>query len=160
MKWQLAAIFLVMMQAAYAQGIGVSPARLEFSGRQGVIVERQFITYNPSAEEMRFSIEGPFLFSEKSGRIDAGSSRKVTASAQLKKASSAKITIVAESGSEGLSLNAGVAIDAIVNILQEAKDMTNVIGPMISVSIVAVGLGTFGAFGGFKKHKKAGLAKN
>jgi|WetSurMetagenome_2_1015567.scaffolds.fasta_scaffold424194_1 hypothetical protein len=154
MKWQLAAIFLVMMQAAYAQGIGVSPARLEFSGRQGAIVERQFIIYNPSAEEMHFSIDGPFLFSEKSGRIEASGNRKVTASTQLKEAGSAKITIVAESGSEGLSLNAGVAIDAIISVLQEAKDMAKVIGPMISASIVVAGLGIFGAVGGFRRSSQ------
>ncbi|MFH1181986.1 MAG: hypothetical protein V1702_03435 [Candidatus Woesearchaeota archaeon] len=154
MKWQLSLIFFIFIEIASAQGIGVAPARLEFSGEEHSIAERQFIIYNPSEEEMHFSIEGPFLFSEKIGLIEAGGSRKIIASAQLQKDESTKITIVADGGKEGITLNTGVAIEAVISVLRETKDMKKVIGPIISASIVAVGLGIFGIFGGLRKNRK------
>jgi hypothetical protein len=103
---------------------------------------------------MHFSVEGPFLFSEKSGTVEAGGSRKITATTRLQNDESAKITIVADSGGEGIALNTGVAIGAVISVLREARNMKPVIGPIISASIVAAGLGIFAAFGGLRKKQK------
>jgi hypothetical protein len=154
MKWQPVFIFLLLIETASAQGIGIAPARLEFSGEKDSIAERQIIIYNPSEEEMRFSIEGPFLFSEKSGLIGAGGSRKIVASTQLKEDQTSKITIVSESGDEGITLNTGVAIDAVISVLREAKDAKKVVGPIISASIVALGLAGFFGIDSHIKHKR------
>ncbi|MBN2454032.1 hypothetical protein JXB11_00650 [Candidatus Woesearchaeota archaeon] len=151
MKWALIFLFLMLADSAAAVGIGVSPDKLTYSGSEGELIQRQFTIYNPSDSEIFFSISADeiFSFSESRFLIDAGGSRKITATAKIpEKSQSSKVSILAKNGAGGIALNTAVAIGAELLVEEEEKGMKKVIGPVISASIVGVGLAAYAAISG------------
>lgn len=135
-------IFLLFIPSVNAQGIGVSPNKIEINTIKGEEVEKQIIIFNPSNEKADFVIEASnwFSFSQKELSIDPYEKRKVLVKIKPEKIGQFEETInimLKPNNSKGLAINLGATVKAKI----KSETRTNfLVGASLSASIVCLGL--------------------
>lgn len=134
----------------FAQGIAVSPDKLEFFVA-GDYSERQLMIYNGNSENLRFRVSADdfadwFSFDKAEGIIAPGSYEKVKVKVSPAGSNGrhdtyvTHITIATFPDSNGnVALHLGASVKATVTIARESKTST-IVGLIVTASIVAVGL--------------------
>jgi len=123
--------FLSCVTYASAQGIGVSPDRLDFEVEKGDSAESSFTIFNPGSRKISFSIssETDWLnFYPEKGDIEAGKSVKITAEAAPPETIEAGhyenpvfISFGSNAKSKGIALQAGIGIKADIFVKENNK---------------------------------------
>lgn len=156
---------IIKAAPVFAQGIAVSPDRLDFFVTNEHDV-KQLIIYNSNNDVLRFRVSsdsGWFGFDRQEGSISPGSYEKVRVTATPGAAADNGkydyyITVSASSETTGnVALQLGASIRTAVTIARQNK-ASMVVGMIISITIVAAGLLAYWLLG--LRHKQKNIYRS
>src|SRR3989338_2945881 len=147
MRIVLLLLILLILPEAYAQGIGVSPAVLEFDLAEGYNAERQITIYSNANEEFVAEPSPDFVaINPGSGTVNGEKKLIVRASGKKPGEHNGQIAIQFTGNGGGMRLNTGAVVKVLMNVKEretekETENQTSVIkGMSITSGIVLVGL--------------------
>ena len=153
MRIVLLLLILLILPEAYAQGIGVSPAVLEFDLAEGDNAERQITIYSNANEEFVAEPSPDFVaINPGSGTVNGEKKLIVRASGKKPGEHNGQIAIQFTGNGGGMRLNTGAVVKVLMNVKEretekETENQTSVIkGMSITSGIVLVGLAGYFAW--------------
>ncbi len=135
-------IFFLLIPDVLAQGIGVSPNKLEIETFKGETIERQITVFNPSDEKLDFAIKANDLFSffPQESSINPHENQRVVVKIKSNKAGNfdEEINVMLKpKNNKGLAINLGTTVKVKIKSITR---MNHLIGISVATSIVLLGL--------------------
>ncbi len=161
MKLFMLFLFLLTLPGVAAQGIGISPATIEFDIHEGEYAERQVKVYTGGGEMESFAAETDIdgvAVVPGSGTVDG--EKRIILRAYGKKPGryEGKITVKFDNGeANGMRINPGAMVRVVMNVREEQGEISPIKGLSITSGIVLVGLAGYFAW---KKQPKLETDEN
>lgn len=149
MRLFLFVLFLLILPDVYAQGIGISPAQLEFDLQEGEVAERQIIIYSNSPAQENFvaktDLEGLTIHPD-TGFINQEKKLIVSVRGRKPGKRDGYITLQFKGDGRGMRINTGAMVKVLMNVREKESQISVVKGVTITSGIVLVGLASYFAW--------------